>query len=189
MDQQESPTPALDLERFRSYLRLVAKMGMEGDLRGKIDASDIVQQTFLEAHRARADFKGNDTAQQAAWLKQILVRNILDAGRALRRGKRDIARERSLDATIGESSGRMEDWLLHAQTSPSGIVARRERVLLLANALAALPEDEQEALLFRYCRGYTLEAVGEQLGVTRKVASRLLRHGMTTLREKLKELD
>ena len=51
-----------------------------------------------------------------------------------------------------------------------------------------LPEDEQDALLFRYCRGYSLEAVGEELGVTRKVASRLLRQGMSTLRAKLKEL-
>jgi RNA polymerase sigma-70 factor (ECF subfamily) len=188
MDPQESSAPALQLERFRSYLRLVAKMGIAGELRGKVDASDVVQQTFLEAHRAQDDFKGTDTAQQAAWLKQILARNLLDARRALRRDKRDIARERSLDATIGESSGRMEDWLLQAQTSPSGIVAREERVLLLAEALAALPEDEQEALLLRYCRGYALEAVGEELGVTRKVASRLLRQGMATLRRNLRTL-
>lgn len=190
MTNEESP--ALDLERFRSYLGLVAKMGLDGPLRGKVDASDIVQQTFMEAYRARDDFKGNDTAQQAAWLRQILVRNLADAGRAIRRGKRDVGRERSLDATVGESSGRMEDWLLNAQmnaqTSPSSIAQREERVLLLANALAELPDDEQDALLLRYCRGYSLEAVGEELGVTRKVASRLLRQGMSALRVKLREL-
>lgn len=188
MDQQDSPAPPADFEGFRSYLQLVAKMGIDGDLRGKLDASDIVQQTFLEAHRARADFKGSDTAQQAAWLKQILVRNLVDAARALRRGKRDIARERRLEARIGESSAHMEDWLMGAQTSPSGIVERQERVLILADALAALPQGEQEALLLRYCRGCSLEAVGRELGITRKVASRLLRQGMATLRAKLREL-
>ena len=188
MERQESPAPRVDLERYRSYLQLVARMGLDPDLRGKLDPSDVVQQTFLEAHRARKDFEGKDSAQQAAWVRRILVRNLVDAGRALRRGKRDVARERALEATIGESSERLDDWLMKAQPSPSQEAAREERVLLLADALATLPEAEQEALLSRYCRDDSLDAIGEHMGVSRKVVSRLIRQGMKALREKLREL-
>jgi hypothetical protein len=59
----------LDLERFRSYLLLLARMKLDRKLRGKLDASDVVQQTLLEAHLAVKSFLGGDTAVQAAWYR------------------------------------------------------------------------------------------------------------------------
>ena len=184
-----SPTPPLDLERFQGYLRVLARMGLEQGLRGKVDPSDIVQQTLLEAHQSRALFKGTTAAEQVAWLRQILVQNLVDAARFLKRGKRDVGRERSLDAALSESSTRLGAWLIAAQSSPSEHVAREERVLLLAEALASLPEAEQEALLLRHCRGLTLVEIGEQLSLSRNAVARLLHRGVVSLREKLKDLE
>ena len=88
----------MDLERFRSYLLLLARMKLDRKWRGKLDASDVVQQTMLEAHQALATFRGDNPAAQAAWLRQILARNLANAVRDLTRAKRDARREQALKA-------------------------------------------------------------------------------------------
>ena len=91
MDQ---PADGLPLGRFRSYLRLLARLHLDPRLRGKVDPSDLVQQTLLQAYRARDSFRGHTQAELAGWLRRILARNLAHAVRDLTRGKRDVARER-----------------------------------------------------------------------------------------------
>jgi hypothetical protein len=89
-DSQKASAPdgTWDLERFRKYLRLLAQVQLNPGLRGKLDPSDIVQQTLLEAHQARAGCAA-DSAAQAAWLRKILAHNLANAVRDLERAKRD----------------------------------------------------------------------------------------------------
>lgn len=124
----------MDLDRFRDYLLLLARSRLDRRLRGKVDASDLVQQSLLEAHQARASFRGGDAAAQAAWLRQILARNLANAVRDLTRAKRDVTRERSLQAGLGESAARLEGWLAADQSTPSQRADRHERALRLAGA-------------------------------------------------------
>src|ERR1700731_1008880 len=95
-------SPQRSLEEFRSYLLLLARMQLDPGPRNRIDPSDIVQQTLLEAHAKADQFHGDDSAL-AAWLRQALVNNLRDAWRALRRDKRDVRREQAL-AQGGEQS-------------------------------------------------------------------------------------
>ncbi|MBI3465270.1 MAG: sigma-70 family RNA polymerase sigma factor, partial [Planctomycetes bacterium] len=139
------------LERFRQYLMLVARQQIDEQLRGKLDPSDVVQQTLLEAHRNRDQFRGQTEAELAAWLRQILAHSLADAIRALRRAKRDVTRERSLEAALDESSGKIEAWLVAEQSSPSQQAERHEQVIRLADALATLPDAQREALVLRHC--------------------------------------
>lgn len=162
---------------------------MDAALRRTLDPSDVVQQTLLEAHRSRGLFRGTTAAEQAAWLRRILVQNLADMAKGLRRAKRDPARERSLEAAVGESSARLEQWIAADQSSPSERAMRQERVLRIAEALASLPEPEQEALLLRHCRGLTLEETGRQLDLSRYAVARLIHRATTALRQKLKELE
>jgi RNA polymerase sigma-70 factor, ECF subfamily len=112
------------IEDFRPYLKLIARAHIPPWARRHVDESDAVQETLLEAHRARDAFRGATTGEQAAWLRQILARNLADAIRALRRMRRDVAREQPIDELAQRSSARLEEWLA---TECTGQPAARRR--------------------------------------------------------------
>lgn len=162
-------------------------MKLDRKLRGKLDASDVVQQTMLEAHRALESFRGNDAAAQAAWLRQILARNLSNAVRDLTRAKRDVRKERALKTDLDDSASQLEGWLAKEQSSPSQRLERQERALQLAEALAQLPETQRDALVLRHFQGQSLAEIAEQLGCTTAAVTGLLQRGLKNLRKSLAE--
>lgn len=177
--------PVETLERFRSYLSLLARLQMAPQFQGKFDASDVVQQTMARAVEAIDQFRGDTEAELAAWLRQILSRQLINAARDLGRDKRDVARERSLEAAVDESSARLEAWLAAEQSSPSQRAERNEQVLHLAEALAGLPEAQREALTLHHLQGWTLAQVGGHLGRSETAAAGLIKRGLKALRRQL----
>ena len=175
------------LGRFREYLLLLARLHLGDQLRGKLDASDIVQQTLLEAHCRQAQFRGESDAELAAWLRQMLACNLADAIRAFGRAKRDVARERSLEAALEESSARLAVWLAAEQSTPSQQAQQHEEVLRLAEALATLPEAQREALVLRHCQGWSLAAISQHLERSPAAVAGLLKRGLRELRVQLGE--
>src|SRR5438105_4210000 len=96
MDHQ-AKGPGRDLESFREYLALLARLQLDPRWQGKVDLSGVVQQTLLEAHQALDRFRQWDDAQKAAWLRKVLAHNLADEVRKLRTAGRDVAREQSLE--------------------------------------------------------------------------------------------
>src|SRR5262245_41304593 len=119
-------------ERFRSYLLLLARVRLDSIVRARVVASDVVQQVLLEAHRDAAHFCGRSVGEQAAWLRQILARNLANVVRDQRRAKRDVARDQPLQAALDESASRLEAWLAAEQSSPSQQAERHEQAVRLA---------------------------------------------------------
>jgi RNA polymerase sigma-70 factor (ECF subfamily) len=96
-----------------------------------------------------------------------------------------MARERSLQATLDESSARLQTWLVASGMAPGDEADRNEQLLQLAEALAALPEPQRQAVLLRYYEGKPLEEIGERLQRSRAGVASLLRRGLDRLRKHL----
>ena len=185
----DASDPGRELERFRSYLLLLARVRLDPRLQGRLDASDVVQQTLLEAHQGLARFRGRTVGEQAAWLRQILARNLANARRDAGRDKRDVHRERSLEAALDESASRLEGWLAADQSSPSRQGERHEQALRLAEALAGLPDNQREAVVLRHWHGWSLVDIGRQLGCSTAAVTGLLHRGLKNLRTQLQDLE
>lgn len=184
----EANTRGLRLERYREYLLLLARTQLGDRFRGKIDASDVVQQALLEAHQKSEQFLGEDP-QFLPWLRKLLACTLADAIRTLTRAKRDPERERSLAAALDESSERLGFVLAADQTSPSQQAVRNEDLARLADALATLPEAQRAALVLRYGQGASVAEIADQLDRTRVAVAGLLKRGSQQLRVLLREAE
>ena len=182
---RQNEADLLPIDHYRSYLLLLAHAQIGRRVRTKVDASDVVQQTLLRAHQARDEFKGRESAELVGWLRRILARTIANAIRDLHRAKRNLAMERSLEAEVEESSSRLACWLADPRSGPGSRVAHAEQLVLIADALIALPEAQREAIVLKHCRGMGLAEVAEQMGRSHASVASLLRRGLQQLREKL----
>jgi RNA polymerase sigma-70 factor (ECF subfamily) len=174
------------LEGFRNYLRLLARLQLGAGLQAKLDPSDVVQETLLTAIAHQDQFRGKNEAEQAAWLRTILARELADQIRKLQTEMRDAALEVSLERGLEESSARLEAWLTDAGSSPSQRAQRQEELSRLAAALMRLPEDQRTAIELHHLNGLPVLEVAQQMGRSRPSVAGLLRRALRSLRDQLR---
>jgi RNA polymerase sigma-70 factor (ECF subfamily) len=175
------------LEQYRGYLLLLARVQIGRRLQGKVDAGDLVQDTFLAAHRAWGRFRGTTEAELLAWLRRILAAQIADVlRRYLGSQRRDVRLERELAAELERSSQDLDAALFAREDSPSKQVVRREVGLLLADALTRLPEDYREVLILRHLEGLSFPGVAQRMGRTLDSVKKLWTRALDRLRRSLK---
>jgi RNA polymerase sigma-70 factor, ECF subfamily len=173
-------------ERYRHYLAVLARAQLGRHLRGKCDASDLVQQTLLEAHRDFAGFQGRHEGELLAWLRRILAHNLFNEARRFAARQRDAAREVSLDqvrAGLDHSSLALAHCLAAGDPTPGEAAAGREDAVRLADALARLPEDYQAVLLLRVFEGLPAEEVAQRMGRTSGAVRMLQMRALAALRD------
>ena len=181
------PQARPDPEQFRSYLRLLARMQLPPRLAPKMDTSDVVQQTLMQAYQGLGGFRGETEREMAGWLRKILANNLAHLVRDFGRDKRDAGRELPLAKMLDDSSDRLEAWLAAEQSSPSERAERNDLILRLADSLETLPDDQREAVELHYCQGWTLAQIGEHLGRTTPSVAGLVHRGLMKLRGVLDE--
>jgi RNA polymerase sigma-70 factor, ECF subfamily len=183
---QDVPARGRLLEMYRNYLTLLARLQIGRRLQGKVDAADLVQETFLKAHRDLARFRGRTEAELVHWLRQILVANLaMLVRRYCGTQRRDVRLECELAVGMDHSSRILDRGLVAADSSPSQRAARREQAVLLANALQQLPEDYREVLILRHMEGLAFPEVARQMGRTLDSVKKLWTRGLVQLRRSL----
>jgi RNA polymerase sigma-70 factor, ECF subfamily len=171
------------LERYRGYLKVLARLEIGRRLSGKMDPSDLVQETFLEAHRDFGRFRGGTEAEFTRWLRRVLATNLANAVRRyVGTKRRDVRLERELAEELDESSAHLATALAGHESSPSRQAARREEAVTLADALAELPEDYREVLVLRHLEGLAFAAVAARMGRTEDSVKNLWARALARLR-------
>jgi RNA polymerase sigma-70 factor, ECF subfamily len=181
----EGVVPVRSVESYRSYLLLLARLQLAHGLQAKLDPSDLVQQTLFKAHKNRDQFRGSSEPERMAWLRTILANTLADAARkfAPKHGKQEC----SLEASLEQSSRRMETMLAADQTSPSQRVIRHEQLIRLADAITALPDDQRQAVELRHLQGRSTAEIAQQLNRSVAAIGGLLQRGLRALRVSLDE--
>ena len=166
-------------QQLRAYLLIFADQRMDDGLKGKLDASDIVQHSLMEAHRDFGSFRGQTEDELKSWSSRLVVHNLMDAGRRFRQSQqRSVAKEVAWDTLSDMSAARH-------QTSASSLVRRRETDDELLRAVAQLPERSQQVLELRHRMGLSHAEVAEELGMTEAAARKLWSRIVEELQERL----
>jgi len=165
------------LMECRDYLLLVADRKLDPELRCKASASDIVQETFLEAQRDFACFQGERTEELLAWLCQILFHNVANASRCYHgTEKRAVDRECEM---------RLLPEVADDAPTPSTRAASREETTALESALSQLPENYRRVLSLRYQEKRSFVQIGEALSCSTEAARKLWARAVSRLQKML----
>jgi RNA polymerase sigma-70 factor (ECF subfamily) len=170
--------------RCRNYVGLVARAHVEHSLRRKVDASDLVQQTLLEAHRGFAGFRGQTADEWLAWLRRILVHNAADCVRHYRQtDKRQQRREVPLRTGRADDSAAVGWEPADPGESPSQLVMRMERDLEIADSIAGLSEDHREVIVLRSLERLPFDEVARRMRRSRPAVQMLWTRAVRSLQQ------
>ena len=170
------------LGRYRHFVSLLVRARFRGGrMAARVDSSDIVQDVLIRVAGHIETFQGADQLAWEAWLRRIAEREVLrQVDHHLGAARRDAGRERA-GGEGGENPSRiLAGWLEASVTSPSLAAVRKERAVLLADALARLPENHRELLVLRHIEERPFDEIAERLdrssGAVRTMWVRALRN-------------
>jgi RNA polymerase sigma-70 factor (ECF subfamily) len=172
------------LALYRPYLRLVAGRRLPRVVQKRVDASDIAQQTLIDAVRGLPEFRGHSEPEFTAWMLKLLERNLLQSVRNNMLGKRDVRLEQ---IWTDESGSAQMVWhsLADEEPSPMGNMVRGEEALQLALALDKLPEDQRTAVEMRYIAQQSLQEIATEMARSVGSVAGLIRRGVEAMQAHL----
>jgi RNA polymerase sigma-70 factor, ECF subfamily len=174
------------LESYSRYLTLLSRVQIGRRLQGKVDAGDVVQEVFLEAHRQFQQFRGTSEGEFIAWLRRILAGQLaLVLRKYLGTKGRDVRLERDLAVQLDQSSQVLDGGLVASHSTPSQHVARREQAVILADALGQLPEDYREVIILRHLEGIGFADVAARMGRSVDSVQKLWVRALASLRRSM----
>jgi RNA polymerase sigma-70 factor (ECF subfamily) len=171
------------LESYSQYLTLLARVQIGRRIQGKVDPADVVQETFLEAHRQIAQFRGTSEGELVAWLRRILAGQLaLTMRRFLGTKGRDVNLERELGVQLDQSSQVLDGGLVASGSTPSQHVSRREQAVILADALDRLPPDYREVIILRHLETLPFGEVAARMNRSEDSVQKLWVRALASLR-------
>jgi RNA polymerase sigma-70 factor (ECF subfamily) len=175
------------LEQFRRYLLEVARHAVGPALNAKGGASDLVQETFLEAHQLFPRFDGATRAQLRAWLRCLLLHKAAKLGRRYSStAKRQLSREVSLGG--GERAIHLSQ-IAGPTPTPSVAAMSAEQAQRLRAAMDRLPADYRQVMTLRYSEGLAFDEVGRRIGRSADAARMLWARAVERLKHEFDGAD
>lgn len=162
------------LAAHREPLRRVIGMRLDPALAARVDASDVVQDVLLEAHRRLAEYLRAPTMPFHLWLRHIAKDHIIDAHRRHRQAqRRSLDREQPLAPAYlaDHSSFELAGQVIDGELTPASAAIRHELQRRLETAVRQLDEDDREVILLRHAEQMSNQDVATALGLTEAAAS------------------
>ena len=171
------------LEHQRNYLRRLVDLRMQDDLRGRVDPSDVVQETLLVVSKKVDDFMERRPTSFRLWIRRKALERLVEMSRKHHAGKRSVRREVTLSNASSMAVARH-----FLGNSPSHALQQQEMANCARQAIQTLSEIDREVLLLRHVEELTNTEVAELLEISPDTASRRYGRAIRRLSEKLIEL-
>jgi RNA polymerase sigma-70 factor (ECF subfamily) len=171
--------------RHRPELRQFVDLRLDPRLRARVDASDVVQETQMEAFRRLGDFLERQPMPFRLWLRQTAYERLLKIRRHhVEVAQRTVRREVALP---DHSSLQLAQQLLAPGSTPSQHLDKVEVARRVRQALARLSEPDREILLMRNFDGLSNQEAAQVLGIESATASQRFGRALLRLRKLLLE--
>jgi RNA polymerase sigma-70 factor (subfamily 1) len=176
------------LNHFRPYLALLTELHVQPILQSKFDTSDVIQETCLQAIESFDQFRGTDERQLMAWLRQITARKAAWMARQyLATGNRNVQLEQRIQHDLDQSSIDIANLLPGRRSSPSMAAMRRERAVLLADAIAQVSPEQRRVLIMHGLQGVAIAEAAKALQKSEAATWKLWARGLKSLQQLLKD--
>jgi RNA polymerase sigma-70 factor (ECF subfamily) len=163
------------LERHRERLRRMIDLRLDSRVSSRMDASDVVQETLLDAARKLADYARERPLPFYPWLHRLATERVAQAHRRhLRAERRSGGRERDDFAWPDDSARLLVDCFVAGDTTPGHALVREERRQRIHAALERLTSPDREVLVMRYLEDLTFPEIAAILGIGESAAK--MRH-------------
>ena len=174
------------LERYRGRLRRMVALRLDPRLQGRVDASDVIQEGYLDAMTRLEEFARDPRVPFYIWLRFLVGQRVQEQHRRhLGSPGRDVGREISIyrGAMPGASTGVLAARLLGKLTSPSQAAQRAERKVRLQEALNRMDPLDREMLVLRHYEQMTNGDAAAALGLDKSAASKRYTRALIRLKE------
>lgn len=174
----ETEAFSLIFRKYRRRLTVLVYYKMGADLRGVLEADDILQEVFLAASQDMGNFTYQSPGSLMAWLSRIADHVIVDAARYQNREKRhalEMLRFRSESNPMGPEP--------QDKDTPSRVFSRAEDMQILLKKLDALPADYRETILLSKFEGLTTKEISERVKKSRESVALTLHRALKRFRE------
>jgi RNA polymerase sigma-70 factor (ECF subfamily) len=176
------------LERYRDYLRRMVAVRLDRRVAARVDPSDVVQETLVEAARRLDDYLKERPIPFYGWLRQLAGERVIDAHRRhVASLRRSVTLEQRDTVLPDASADALVQRLFADDTSPSNHLMRQERHEHLKKALASLSQKDREILVMRHLERLSTAEIAAMLELSEPAVKSRLFRALIRMRELMRE--
>jgi RNA polymerase sigma-70 factor (ECF subfamily) len=177
-------------QRHRGKLRSMVAFRMDANLRGRVDPSDVVQESFLDLAKRLPEFGSKRDMSPLIWMRLVAMERLLAMHRHhVGVQKRDARRDVSIDNRlgVGETSVSLAAALMNRLSSASGKLIRAEQKAKLHELIDTMDHADREIIALRIFEGLTNGEAAEILQMTKQTTSKRFVRAIERLRTSMQE--